>query len=71
MPLAMVQAGRRVRLVAVNAGRGLQARLAAMGFVPGGEFEILRNELGGPLVVVVKDSRIVLGRGMAHKVLVQ
>ena len=70
MPLAIVQAGRRVRLVAVNAGHGLQGRLAAMGLVPGVEIEVLRNSMHGPFLVEVRGSRIMLGRGMAQKIIV-
>ncbi len=70
MPLASVQAGRRVRLIAVDAGHGLQGRLAAMGLVPGVEIEVLRNSMHGPFLVEVKGSRIMLGRGMARKIIV-
>ncbi|MBN1213296.1 MAG: ferrous iron transport protein A [candidate division Zixibacteria bacterium] len=71
MPLSMVNTGRRVRLLTVKAGRGLQARLAAMGLVPGVELEVIRNSHHGPFIVSVKDTRLVLGRGMAHKIEVE
>ncbi len=71
MPLTIVQAGRRVRFVSVDAGHGLQGRLAAMGLVPGVEIEVLRNSLHGPFLIAVKGSRIVLGRGMAQKIVVE
>lgn len=71
MPLTIVQVGRRVRFVAVDAGRGLQGRLAAMGLVPGVEIEVLRNSLHGPFLIAVKGSRIMLGRGMAQKIVVE
>lgn len=70
MPLTIVQVGRKVRFVAVDAGRGLQGRLAAMGLVPGAEIEVLRNSMQGPFLIAVKGSRIALGRGMAQKILV-
>jgi Fe2+ transport system protein FeoA len=68
MPLTIVQAGRRVRFVAADAGRGLEGRLAAMGLVPGAEIEVLRNSPQGPFLIAVKGSRIALGRGMAQKI---
>ena len=68
--LSMVGCGREVRLVAVRAGRGLVQRLADMGLVPGVEIRVVSNSGAGPLVVLVKGSRLVLGRGMAHKILV-
>jgi len=71
MPLSMVNSGRRVRLLAIRAGRGLQARLAAMGLVPGVELEVIRNSHHGPFIVSVKDTRLVLGHGMAHKIEVE
>lgn len=71
LPLSMVGSGRDVRLVAVLAGRGLAQRLADMGLVPGVELRVVNNAAAGPLVVLVKGSRLVLGRGMAHKILVE
>jgi ferrous iron transport protein A len=70
MPLTIVQPGRRVQLVSVSAGYGLQGRLAAMGLVPGVEIEVLRNSMHGPFLIAVKGSRIMLGRGMAQKIMV-
>jgi ferrous iron transport protein A len=70
MPLTNVQVGKRVRLVSVVAGYGLQGRLAAMGLVPGVEIEVLRNSPPGPFLIAVKGTRIMLGRGMAHKIVV-
>lgn len=71
VPLSEVSGGGRVQLVAVRGGRGLNARLAAMGLVPGAEIEVIRSSMRGPVVVAVKQSRLVLGRGMAHKVMVK
>jgi len=70
MPLTIVQPGRRVRLVAVNAGQGLHGQLAAMGLVPGVEIDVIRNSLHGPFIIAVKGTRIMLGRGMAQKIMV-
>jgi Fe2+ transport system protein FeoA len=69
-PLALITPGKRVRLVQINAGHTLTHRLAELGLTPGVELEILQNE-GGPLLINVRDSRLALGRGMAHRVLVK
>jgi Fe2+ transport system protein FeoA len=66
-----VPPGCTVRLVGIQAGRRLQARLAAMGLVPGVEVEVIHNRVHGPFIIAVKGSRIVLGRGMANKILVE
>jgi ferrous iron transport protein A len=71
MLLTMIDAGRRVRFMKVNAGRGLQSRLAAMGLYPGVEMEVITNNPRGPLIVEVSGSRLILGQGMAHKIVVQ
>ncbi len=70
VPLAMVGAGRKVKLLALHTGRECAARLAAMGLVPGAEIEVLRNASRGPFMVSVKGSRVVLGRGVAQRVMV-
>ena len=70
IPLSSVEAGRKVRLVRVDAGQGLRARLAAMGLIPNVEFSVLRNAHPGPFMINVKGSRVMLGRGMAHKIMV-
>ena len=69
--LSNIEAGRRVKLIRVNAGAGLKSRLAVMGILPGGEFEVMSNGHPGPFVVKAKGTKMVLGRGMAHRVLVE
>ena len=70
VPLSTVQAGQTVRLVSVEAGRGLNSRLASMGLIPNVKIEVVSNGHPGPFVVNVRGSRMVLGRGMAHKIMV-
>ncbi len=70
MPLSMVQPGRRVCVLGITAGRGLQARLAAMGLTPGVDLEVMHNGRHGPFIIAVNQTRLILGRGMAHHILV-
>jgi ferrous iron transport protein A len=70
-PLSTVTSGDTVRLVRVRAGRGLNSRLASMGFVPKVEIRVVSNSHPGPFVLVVKDVKMVLGRGVAQKILIQ
>jgi ferrous iron transport protein A len=69
--LSSVSAGARVRLVGIEAGHGLRARLAAMGLVPGVCVLMIANRGGGPAVVEVKGARLALGRGMAKRIRVK
>ena len=70
LPLAMVGTGQVVKLVRVAAGRILARRLAELGLTPGVQLEVLQDQ-GGPLLLAVRDSRLALGRGMAHKIIVE
>lgn len=70
MPLALATPGIPVRFVEASGAREFQSRLAAMGLVPGSIIEVISGSVCGPLLVRVDAARIVLGRGMAHKIMV-
>ena len=69
-PLSTVQAGETVKLARINAGHGLNSRLASMGLLPNVEITVISNTHPGPFVISVKDSKMMLGRGMAQKIMV-
>jgi len=68
--LAALPDGTTARLVTVQGGLGLRSRLMAMGLRPGATVRVIHNGGRGPFVVATGESRIVLGRGMARRVLV-
>ena len=70
MPLSMLGSGEEAQLVDVRGGHGIRRRLSAMGINPGMSVTMLQNTMRGPVILGVMDSRIALGRGMAHKILV-
>ncbi|MBI3961168.1 MAG: ferrous iron transport protein A [Deinococcus sp.] len=55
----------------LGGGKELASRLAAMGLSIGSLVKVLQNPGHGPLLVLVRDTRIALGRGEAPKVLVE
>jgi len=69
-PLSAVKAGETVKLAKIEAGRGLNSRLASMGLLPNVEITVVRNSHPGPFVISVKGSKMMLGRGIAHKIMV-
>ena len=69
MPLVMLPEGREAVITSVVAGRGLTRRLYEMGFVRGERVKMLRAG-PGPVLVVVKGSRVALGWGVAMKIIV-
>ena len=69
-PLSDIKAGEKVKLVYVDAGHGLRGRLTALGLVPGTILTVINNDRPGPFIVSVKNTKVMLGRGMANKILV-
>lgn len=70
MPLSMVSPGDMVQVAAVRAGWGLQRRLAEMGLNPGVQIRVISSQGHGPVVLDVRGSRLALGHGVAHKIMV-
>lgn len=66
--LTLENATGKVRIKEIVGGRGFVRRLADMGLAPGQVVEVLSK--GPPVVVRVKDTKIVVGRGIARKVIV-
>lgn len=69
MPLNMVMPGQDSTIVNIVGGDCLTQRLMEMGIRKGIGIRVLQNDRG-PLIVAVGESRVILGRGMAQKVLV-
>lgn len=71
LELSSVAAGQQVQLVRIQAGLALKERLAAMGLIPQGVFRVIRNEGQGQVIVEIKGTRVILGRGMSGKIRVR
>ena len=70
-PLSALLPGEKGVVEYLVGGRGLVSRLAALGFTPGVEVTMVQNFGHGPLIVLVRQTRIALGRGEAAKVIVR
>jgi len=68
-PLSMVNVGVKVRIVRIEGGRGLRAKLRNMGIAEGEDIKVINNHHGS-LLVSHKNTRYAIGRGMTHRVLV-
>jgi Fe2+ transport system protein FeoA len=52
-----------------HGGRGFQKRLMDMGLTPGTRVTVVKSApLRGPVEVLVRGSRLALGRGMAERI---
>lgn len=69
--LTDLPAGGRGVVRCLKGGKDFVARMAAFGFTTGTEVAVGQNYGHGPLIVSVRDTRVALGRGEAHKVMVE
>ncbi|MEM3427804.1 MAG: FeoA domain-containing protein [Nitrososphaerales archaeon] len=71
-PLTELKRGESGEVVFVVAGRGLLARLAAMGLTPKVKVKVVRSApLRGPIEISLRDISIILGYGVASKIYVR
>ncbi len=72
MNLLQVNNGKWVRVANLAGGIEMERRLAQLGFLPGNKVRIIRSApFHGPLLLDVEGREIVLGRGVAGKIMVE
>ena len=71
MPLAMAQPGETLTLKALRGGHRMRKRLADLGLTLGMPVRLVQRNGQGSLIVAVKDTRLAIGRGMAHHIMVE
>ena len=69
MPLGMANVGEVNIIKQINGRDDVRQHLAELGFVPGAEVSVV-SELGGNLILSVKESRIALDKTMAMRIMV-
>ena len=69
MPLGMAGMGETNIIRKITGRDEVRQHLAELGFVVGEAVTVV-SELGGSLILSVKDSRIALDRGMAMRIIV-
>ncbi len=69
MPLTMAQTGVQNTIKKVGGKEETRKFLANLGFVSGGIVTVV-SEMGGNMILNVRDSRIALGKDMANKIIV-
>lgn len=63
--------GSELEVIKINAGIRAKTRLADLGIVPGSKiFKTKEAPFRGPLEIKVKGTNLVIGRGLAEKILV-
>lgn len=69
MPLSMVNSGEPMKIKKVGGKEEVRRFLENLGFVAGGVVTVV-SDIGGSVIVNVKDSRVAIGRDMANKIMV-
>lgn len=69
MPLTMAKVGETLTIRKITGRDEVRQHLAELGFVVDSGITVV-SEMGGNLIVQVKDSRIALDKGMANRIMV-
>ena len=70
MPLTMANVGETNVIKKIGGKEETRRFLENLGFVVGGVVTVI-SEVGGNIIVNVKDSRVAIGKDMANKILVR
>lgn len=69
MPLSMAKPGEINYIRKITGKDEVRQHLSELGFVVGASITVI-SEIGGNMILQVKDSRIALDRGMANRIMV-
>lgn len=69
MPLTMAKPGEQNEIKKIGGKEETRKFLSSLGFVVGGVVTVV-SEIGGNMIVNVKDSRVAIGKDMAGKILI-
>ena len=69
MPLTMVNSGEENEIKRVGGKEETRRFLENLGFVQGGKVTVV-SQIGGNVIVNVKESRVAIGKDMANKIMV-
>ena len=69
IPLTMARASGEATILKITGKDEVRQHLAELGFVVGAAVTVI-SEMGGNLIVQVKDSRIALDQTMANRIMV-
>lgn len=70
MPLSMVKEGEPNVIARVGGKEETRRFLENLGFVNGGTVTVV-SQVGGNIIVNIKDSRVAIGKDMANKIMVK
>jgi len=71
LPLLMLSEGEEATVAYVDGGLGIRKKLTNMGIIPGKKIRIFKGAGPGPRVVIVDETKIMIGHGMLHRIFVE
>ena len=69
MPLSYANPGENITIKKVGGSPEVRQHLETLGFVAGGTVQLI-SEIGGNVIVNVKESRIAISKEMAQRIMV-
>lgn len=69
MPLTLANTGEELMIRKVGGSPEIRQHLETLGFVAGGTVQLI-SEIGGNVIVNVKESRIAISKEMAQRIMV-
>lgn len=69
MPLTLANTGEELMIRKVGGSPEVRQHLETLGFVSGGTVQLI-SEIGGNVIVNVKESRIAISKEMAQRIMV-
>ena len=70
MPISFAQSGSTVEIVNITMGKSFNKKLMEMGLNMGSQIQVVKND-SGSLILGVAGSKLALGQGMEHKIMVR
>lgn len=72
IPLSRLKLGESGTIKSFYGGFGIRRKLSVMGFVIGKKIKVVsRHPFMGPTVIRINNMEIAIGRGMAHKIVIE
>jgi len=68
LPLSLLSEGETGKVVKLNGGKTFQEKMISMGITQGDTVEVLSGTPGHALLVLIGNTRLALGFGLAHKI---
>ncbi|MCK5022654.1 MAG: metal-dependent transcriptional regulator [Candidatus Aenigmarchaeota archaeon] len=70
--LVDLKQGQSAEMVSVDTGQRAKKRLEDLGLTPGASISVVRSApFGGPIEILIRGSKLAIGRGMARKIYVK